>query len=237
MFKLKKLAILFVLGISASCVPGGGAGKGALLFNEMKETQRGPTGDSFGRSSGYKTSEVIRPKVMDRFAIGNEFLRIWGDSPAVQNQKRAMLKMSNIYGGSCDPYEAAFTEDQTLEFPDLFCYQGSDSWSFDMNSGVNPLREGYRIRACDSLAAGGAINDTFTGFGIDSRQPLNQDGIAKLFKHFFPTTAMPSNLPDLIKTELEKLPPETGFNVPTQNIYRWRDVVMLLCIDPHWQVI
>lgn len=164
---------------------------------------------------------VIKPRLGDRVFVASVLESVFGPS----EEARLIAERPEIFGGFCDPYSLV----RVAPGPNGFAGGTADcgeqgSYQPTEQNPPSVVRQGYLIRACESLVARPqALNYAIAQLpGTE----VNRASLIAAFQLFFPERE-PSGE---VMESLAKIP---GADTSA----RWREVFKVLCSDPAWQAI
>lgn len=182
----------------------------------------------YGRSSfsspappGSGETIEIKPRLGDRLFVASVLESVFGPS----EEARLIASRPEVFGGACDPY----TKVRIAPGPKGFASGEEDcgeqgSYQPTEQNPPSVVRQGYLIRACESLVA---RKETFAyALAQIPASEINRESLTAAFQLFFPER-MPG---EAVIEALVKIP---GADTPA----RWQAVLKVLCADPTWQAI
>ncbi len=174
---------------------------------------------------------VQRLRLTDRFYVVSVFTDIFGPkSKSVVDEY--VFMQPNTFGGPCDFYEQVriSTERYGYADPDSRCPGGKHAANVTMFGTANLLRQGFVSRVCEDLSVKPetlkfALKKIFSA--KPPQVPDNQN-LLTAFQLFNPERT-PSN--EVIEALKNIGPNEKNLQK------RWSSIILVLCVDPSWQVI
>jgi hypothetical protein len=181
----------------------------------------------------YKSNAFVNQMVANRVLTTNYFKSIFGDD-FLATASSYIGRQASDFGSSFTIYDRVVTTDcATKRNPLTLCLRG-DTLDLDAQPtiGVNVRREAWRIRACHvatklkTLNALKKIDAKTTSAKIPE---INDENLEKAFHLFFRARKSPSiELLDSLTIASQRA---------DKPIDQWKNVLLALCLSPHWQVL
>jgi hypothetical protein len=195
-----------------------GSGSGPKTNNQTMSAAV-PDGIEFGVAR----TALARPKMGDRFYVASVLTQVFGpDSAPVVNP----LVRDNMaaFGGPCD---------QAGRVGGNNCGGRLSFSQLPMLPVSMATREGYRLRACETLT----FDDNLLKYAVGQIEaatlldPPNSTAVDKVYEQFYPgqkpTTAVHDALVDVVRKASDGKTPLDG----------WRFLFMTVCSSPDWQLL
>jgi hypothetical protein len=186
---------------------------GAVLYEP-------PSLSGAGDWSGGETI-VIKPRLGDRLFVASVLESVFGPN----DEARVIANRLEIFGGFCDPYEKVRISPEPEgvvggagDCAERGAYQPTEQ------TPTSVVRQGYLIRACDSLVARKQTM-AHAMANLPGRE-IDRESLTAAFQLFFP-----ERIPG--EAVIESLREISG----TTTLSRWQKVFKVLCSDPGWQSI
>jgi hypothetical protein len=182
----------------------------------------------------YAEKAQVNKMVANRVLMTNFFISIFG--PQLKNLASLYMGyQASDFGSGFSIYDSIFTSDCSKNRnPYSPCSGVVIDFQTPPNVGLNIRREAWRLRTCHRAVA---INAAllFALKKIDSHATLtslpdiNEANLDKAYQLFFRAKPLPSNeLIDSLTIVSQK---------ESDKLKKWQEVILTLCISPHWQVL
>ncbi|MCB9073571.1 MAG: hypothetical protein H6623_08110 [Bdellovibrionaceae bacterium] len=181
----------------------------------------------------YKTSLSVNPLVANRVLMVNYFRSIFGEGATV-NANLLIGRQAMDFGSSYTVYDRVITADCNKKKDSFTACAGNESMTLTAppNLGINIRREAWRLRMCHlsvKYLPVAALRKIDPKANLENVPNINEENIKKVFSLFFRARPTPgSEILDalLITAQDGKTPLE-----------QWQNILLSICISPHWQVL